>query len=50
MLAAAFVVGLLVLVWMLRQFLYICRPNELLVVSGMSHRTSSGEQTNCIRP
>ena len=45
MLAAAFVVGLLVLVWMLRQFLYICRPNELLVVSGMSHRTSSGEQT-----
>jgi flotillin len=30
---------------MLRQFLYICRPNELLVVSGKSHRTNNGEPT-----
>ena len=45
MLAAGFVVGLLVLVWMLRQFLYICRPNELLVVSGKSHRSTTGEAT-----
>ena len=45
MLAAVFVVGLLVFVWMLRQFLYICRPNELLVVSGKSHRTNHGEAT-----
>lgn len=43
--AAMFVVGLLLFVWLLRQFLYICRPNELLVVSGKQHRTANGENT-----
>lgn len=46
LLAAMFVVGLLVLVSLLRRFLYICRPNELLVVSGKRHRMASGEFAN----
>ncbi|HMU37407.1 MAG TPA: SPFH domain-containing protein [Pseudomonadota bacterium] len=45
MLAAVFSVGLLIFVWLLRQFLFICRPNELLVVSGKGHRTNTGETT-----
>lgn len=46
LLAAGFVVGLLVLVALLRQFLYICRPNELLVVAGKRHRMANGEYVN----
>jgi flotillin len=45
-LAGMFVVGLLVLVALVRRYLYICRPNELLVVSGRKHRLPSGETAN----
>ncbi len=44
--AAIFVVGLLVLVGLIRRYLYICRPNELLVVSGKKHRLPNGETAN----
>jgi flotillin len=43
-------VGLAVVVLLglaiLRRFLSVCRPNELLVVSGKKHRLSSGEAAN----
>lgn len=42
-LAAVFALALLVLIALIRSFLYICRPNELLVVSGKKHRLPSGE-------
>jgi flotillin len=45
-LAALLVVGLLVVVAVIRRYLYICRPNELLVVSGKKHRLPSGETAN----
>lgn len=45
-LAAVFAVALLVLVSLIRSFLYICRPNELLVVSGKRHRLPSGESVD----
>jgi flotillin len=45
-LAAAFVLGMLVLVALLRSCLYICRPNELLVISGKRHRMANGEYSN----
>ena len=39
-------VALLVFVRMLRQFLFVCRPNELLVVAGKKHKLPSGEEAN----
>jgi flotillin len=35
-------VGLIVLLAILSRFLYICRPNQLLVVSGRKRRTEDG--------
>jgi flotillin len=39
-------VALLVFVRMLRTFLFVCRPNELLVVAGKKHKLPSGEEAN----
>ena len=46
MLALVFAVGFLLLVALIRRYLYICKPNELLVVSGKKHRQPSGEVAN----
>jgi flotillin len=40
--AVAFAVALLVLLMLYRAFLYICRPNELLIVSGRRQRLAHG--------
>jgi flotillin len=39
-------VVLLIGIAFLRRFLYVCRPNELLVVAGKKHRLPSGETAN----
>ena len=39
-------VALLVVIGLLRRFLFVCRPNELLVVAGKKHRLPSGESAN----
>lgn len=44
--AGAFALGLLLLLALLRSHLFICRPNELLIVSGKKHRLASGEEVN----
>jgi len=44
--AVAAALGLLVLITLLRSFLYVCRPNELLVVAGKKHKLASGETGN----
>src|SRR5687768_2253436 len=36
------VLGLLVLFWIISRFLVICMPNEVLVISGRSHRLPDG--------
>ena len=38
--------GLLILVRMLRSYLFVCRPNELLVIAGKKHALPSGERAN----
>jgi flotillin len=43
-LAVAF--ALLVFLALLRRFLFVCRPNELLVVAGKKHKLPSGESAN----
>jgi flotillin len=43
-LAVAF--GLIVFLALLRRFLFVCRPNELLVVAGKKHTLPSGETAN----
>jgi flotillin len=45
-LASLFVVGLLFLVGLIRSQLFICRPNELLIISGKKHRLANGESAN----
>src|SRR3954451_20244504 len=40
--AIAFAIGLLVLLAVYRAFLFICRPNELLIVSGRQQRLPDG--------
>lgn len=42
--AATAAFGLLFLVVVLRSFLYICRPNEVLIFSGRNHTTTDGGQ------
>lgn len=39
-------VGFLLVLWLFSRFLYVCRPNEILVVSGKKTRTASGEDLN----
>jgi flotillin len=46
LIAVGVAVGLLVVIALLRSFLYICRPNELLVVAGKKHRLASGGTAN----
>ncbi len=45
-LAAGFALALLFIIYMWRAFLYICRPNEVLVVSGKRTVLPSGETLN----
>ena len=44
--AGAAAVALLIAVTLLRRFLFVCRPNELLVVAGKTHTLPSGEKVN----
>lgn len=44
--ALGFAVALLVGFALLRRLLFVCRPNQLLVVSGKNHRLPSGEVAN----
>ncbi|HEY6463978.1 MAG TPA: flotillin family protein, partial [Polyangiaceae bacterium] len=44
--ALAAAVVLLVWLALLRRFLYVCRPNELLVIAGKKHRLPTGESSN----
>ncbi|MGD0526576.1 MAG: SPFH domain-containing protein [Polyangiaceae bacterium] len=44
--ALAVSVGLLVFLALLRRFLFVCRPNELLVIAGKKHTLPSGEAAN----
>ena len=45
-LAFAAAVVLLVGLALLRRFLFVCRPNELLVIAGKKHRLPTGETSN----
>ena len=38
--------GLLIFLAILRRFLFVCRPNELLVIAGKKHTLPSGETAN----
>jgi len=44
--AVVVAIGLLIFLALLRRFLFVCRPNELLVVAGKKHRLPSGESAN----
>jgi len=44
--ALVLAIGLLVFLSLLRKYLFVCRPNELLVVAGKKHRLPSGESAN----
>jgi flotillin len=44
--AGIFVIAFLFLLSLVRSHLYICRPNEALIVSGRRHKMASGEQVN----
>ncbi len=44
--ALAVALGLLVFLALLRRFLFVCRPNELLVIAGKKHTLPSGEAAN----
>ena len=35
--------GIIVLVWFLKSFLCICKPNEVVILSGRKHRTKDGQ-------
>ena len=41
-LGVAVIVGLLSVFAVIRRYLHVCQPGEILVISGSSHRTSSG--------
>ncbi|HBB36253.1 MAG TPA: flotillin [Cyanobacteria bacterium UBA8803] len=36
--------GLILMVWFLKSFLCICKPNEVLILSGRKHRTKDGQE------
>jgi flotillin len=42
--AMGLAIGILVLVWFIRQFLYIAQPNEALVFSGARHKLEDGTE------
>lgn len=42
--ALAAVVGFALLVWILKSFLYVCRPNEILIFAGRKHRLKDGSE------
>ena len=39
--SVAVLFGVLALIWIVKQFMFICRPNELLVFSGRKNRLTS---------
>ncbi len=43
-LSVGLLVGIFVLIWILKQFMFICRPNELLVFSGRTHTLKDGSR------
>ena len=36
--------GLIVFVWFIKSFLCICKPNEVLILSGRKRRTKDGQE------
>ena len=42
--AVGSVIGLTVFIAIVRQFLYICRPNEVLLFAGRKHRLPDGSE------
>jgi flotillin len=36
--------GTILLVWFLNSFLCVCKPNEVVILSGRKHKTSSGQE------
>ena len=46
LLSVLFVLGVLFVIGLIRSHLYICRPNEMLVVSGKRHRLANGDSAN----
>ncbi|NEO30304.1 MAG: flotillin family protein [Symploca sp. SIO3C6] len=36
--------GVIVLIWFLNTFMRICKPNEVLILSGRKHRTKDGQE------
>ena len=45
-LVAVFVVSVAAIIWLFRRFLFVCRPNELLIVSGKKTVLSDGAHLN----
>src|SRR5688572_6104916 len=44
LIAAAAGVGLLLLIAFIKQFLLICRPNEILILAGRKHKRPDGSE------
>ena len=42
LIALGAVVGFALLVWILKSFLYVCKPNEILIFAGRKHRLQDG--------
>lgn len=40
---AGAIFGVILVVWFLKNFLRICNPNEILILSGRKHRTKEGQ-------
>ena len=36
--------GVIIIIWFLKNFLRICNPNEILILSGRKHRTKDGQE------
>jgi flotillin len=43
-LALGVVLGFALLVWVLKSFLYVCKPNEILIFAGRKHRLKDGSE------
>jgi flotillin len=42
--ALAVVLGFALLIWILKSFLYVCKPNEILIFAGRKHRLKDGSE------
>lgn len=38
------ILGTILFIWFVKSFMYICNPNEILVLSGRKHRTQEGQE------